>query len=101
MRTEHPKIALRLVFQQSGFTAGKAHSSAHIDPKLTVQVIRICFPRNGDGDVNAIDLNLMRRALIGLYNKTASMDVNKDDELNAIDLNLFRRMLIGLYAPTK
>ena len=56
---------------------------------------------NGDGDVNAIDLNLMRRALIGLYNKTASMDVNKDDELNAIDLNLFRRMLIGLYAPTK
>ena len=43
----------------------------------------------------------MRRALIGLYNKTASMDVNKDDELNAIDLNLFRRMLIGLYAPTK
>ncbi len=56
---------------------------------------------NGDGDVNAIDLNLMRRALIGLYNKTASMDINKDDNLNAVDLNLFRRMLIGLYAPTK
>ena len=56
---------------------------------------------NGDGSVNAIDLNLMRRAMVGLYHKTAGMDINKDDNLNSIDLNLFRRMLVGLYAPAK
>ena len=56
---------------------------------------------NGDGSVNAIDVNLMRRMLVGLYGKNYCMDINGDDNLNAIDVNLFRRMLVGLYTPEK
>ena len=55
---------------------------------------------NEDGEVNAIDLNLFRRMLVGLYGKKECMNINNDEDLNAIDLNLFRRMLVGLYAPT-
>ena len=56
---------------------------------------------NGDGIVNAIDLNLMRRAAVGLYDRNDSMDINADGGFNAIDIILFRRMLIGLYTPQK
>lgn len=56
---------------------------------------------SGDGIVNAIDLNLMRRAAVGLYGKNDSMDINADGGFNAVDIILFRRMLIGLYTPQK
>ncbi len=57
---------------------------------------------SGDGEVNAIDLNLMRRHLVGLYKaNTSVIDINADDNVNAIDLNLMRRMLVGLYKPEK
>lgn len=56
---------------------------------------------DGDGIVNAIDLNLMRRAAVGLYDRNDSMDINADGGFNAIDIILFRRMLIGLYTPQK
>ena len=56
---------------------------------------------NSDGNVNGIDLNLMRRMMIGLYPRNDSVDINYDDNMNSIDLNLMRRMMIGLYIPTK
>lgn len=56
---------------------------------------------NGDGSVNALDANLMRRMIVGLYDKNDCMDINKDGSLNALDANLFRRMVVGLYTPDK
>lgn len=57
---------------------------------------------NGDGSVNAIDVNLMRRMLVGLYStKTPGADIDADGRVNAIDVNLMRRMLVGLYKPNK
>lgn len=56
---------------------------------------------SGDGYVNAIDILLARRALVGLYDtnalQTAAADINGDGRVNAIDINLMRRMLVGLY----
>ncbi len=39
--------------------------------------------------------------MIGLYPRNDSVDINYDDNMNSIDLNLMRRMMIGLYIPTK
>ena len=69
------------------------------DVTLTSNYI-IIGDANEDGEVNAIDLNLFRRMLVGLYGKKDCMNINNDEDLNAIDLNLFRRMLVGLYTPT-
>ena len=56
---------------------------------------------SGDGYVNAIDILLARRALVGLYDtnalQTAAADINGDGRVNAIDINLMRSMLVGLY----
>ena len=56
---------------------------------------------SGDGRVNATDVNLMRRAMVGLYAMNGSMDINADARFNATDINLLRRMLVGLYTPQR
>lgn len=57
---------------------------------------------NGDGSVNSIDVNLLRRQIVGLYkNDTPAADINADGSINSIDANLMRRMIVGLYRPEK
>lgn len=57
---------------------------------------------NGDKRVNAIDVNLLRRQVVGLLrNDSPAVDVNADGSINAIDVNLMRRMIVGLYKPEK
>ncbi|MGN1082764.1 MAG: dockerin type I domain-containing protein, partial [Candidatus Avispirillum sp.] len=52
---------------------------------------------NGDGKINGIDLNYLKRALSGSYNINAAMDINGDGKVNGTDVNLFKRFLAGSY----
>lgn len=63
---------------------------------------------NGDGEVNAKDVTVLRRYLAGGYGLTIQedySDVNGDGEINAKDVTILRRFLAGgygieLYVPT-
>lgn len=60
---------------------------------------------NGDSAIDAIDLLLVRKNLLGLTSfgeaaKIAS-DVNRDGITDAIDLLLVRKHLLGLYSITQ
>ncbi len=55
---------------------------------------------NGDGDVNAMDVNLLRRYIVGGYDVTINLlaaDVNADGDINAQDVNNIRRHIAGGY----
>ena len=55
---------------------------------------------NGDGDVNALDVNLLRRYIVGGYDVTINLlaaDVNADGDINAQDVNNIRRHIAGGY----
>lgn len=56
---------------------------------------------NGDGDVNAIDLNLLRRMVEGIMLPKLAADINNDGRWDDDDVYLMRRMLQGLYSPTE
>lgn len=56
---------------------------------------------NGDGDVNAIDLNLLRRMVDGIMLPKLAADINNDGRWDDDDVYLMRRMLQGLYSPTE
>ena len=56
---------------------------------------------NGDGDVNAIDLNLLRRMVQGIMLPKLAADINNDGRWDDDDVYLMRRMLQGLYSPTE
>ncbi len=66
----------------------------------TVYYIVIYGDTNGDSDIDAIDLLLIRRKLIGLSQLDSSYlvaaDVNRDGLVDAIDLLLVRKSLLGL-----
>ncbi len=60
---------------------------------------------NGDSAIDAIDLLLIRKNLLGLTSpgeayKSAS-DINRDGAVDAIDLLLVRKQLLGLYSITQ
>ena len=52
---------------------------------------------NGDGKVNGIDINYMKRALSGTYDINIAMDVSGDGKVNGTDVNLLKRYLVGSY----
>ena len=56
---------------------------------------------NSDGDINSIDLNLLKRVVSGIMLPTLAADINYDGFWNEDDLELMRRMVIGLYSPTE
>ena len=55
---------------------------------------------NGDGRINAVDVNMCASALSGGASDS-SLDIDAGGNLNAIDLNLLCRMMTGTYTPTK
>ena len=54
---------------------------------------------NGDGAVNAMDTNLLKRVLAGVLtpdDKTiAYADINRDGQINGLDSNLLSRIVSG------
>ncbi len=60
---------------------------------------------NGDSVIDAIDLLLIRKNLLGLTTPSeafrAASDVNHDGAVDAIDLLLVRKQLLGLYSITQ
>jgi hypothetical protein len=56
---------------------------------------------NGDGRINAADLTMIRRNVLGLYPlgviSSKGADVNLDSLINAADLTMVRRNMLGMY----
>ena len=55
---------------------------------------------NEDGELNALDVNLLRRYIVGGYDVTIHLlaaDVNTDGEIDAQDVNNIRRYIAGGY----
>lgn len=56
---------------------------------------------NGDGNVNAVDLLMVRKVILGTYSVSGSSkiaaDVNKDGAINAVDLLMVRKQILGTY----
>lgn len=59
---------------------------------------------NGDGRVNAVDLTMMRRHIIGMYNLTPRQirigDVNHNGRIDELDLEIFVDIILER-SPTK
>ncbi len=57
---------------------------------------------NGDGIVNAVDYNLIQRAVVGIYGLEegseafTAADVNGDGMISAVDANLISRVIVGI-----
>lgn len=70
-----------------------------ISGKVTLEKILTKGDINGDGNINAIDANLMKRILAGNLTPTAKQenaaDLNGDGNINAIDASRLLMMLIG------
>ena len=70
--------------------------SGYLYPMLTDKVV-VLGDVNGDGEVNSVDINILKRYLtdssveIDEYNA----DINDDGALNAQDTNLLKRMVTG------
>ena len=62
-----------------------------------VVIDHIIGDANGDGNVNGIDINYMKRALSGTFEKNIAMDINGDGKVNGTDINLLKRYLVGSY----
>lgn len=56
---------------------------------------------NGDGNINAIDSNIMKKINAGAADEVAAADINKDGNINAIDASLMLKILLGSYIPEK
>ena len=60
---------------------------------------------NLDGQVNAVDSNLLRRCVGGAYtievgsDSFKAADINGDGQINSIDSNLLKRIVAGEYQP--
>jgi len=57
---------------------------------------------NTDGIVNSVDVNLIKRFLIGnsaLENADEHADINGDGNVTAVDANLLIRIVVGIYIP--
>lgn len=54
---------------------------------------------NGDGKVNAIDSNLMKKIILGGYSPTKAADINEDGKYNSADSNLIKKIIMGTYNP--
>ena len=54
---------------------------------------------NGDGRVNAVDANLVKRIITGELSPVGMTDINLDGRINAADANCLKRMLAGIYIP--
>ncbi len=56
---------------------------------------------NGDGRINAVDLTMMRRNILGTYAMAPvncnGADINNDDKINAVDLVMARRFILGTF----
>jgi hypothetical protein len=55
---------------------------------------------NGDGQLNVLDITLIRRYIAGGYDVTVDSDVadiNKDGNINVLDITLIRRHIAGGY----
>jgi hypothetical protein len=51
---------------------------------------------NGDGSVNALDLQLLANAILGLSPTSASYDLNGDGAVNVLDLQFLANVILGL-----
>lgn len=56
---------------------------------------------NGDGTLNAMDSNTMKRMVVGTMAAVTECDVNGDGEFNSIDSNFLARLLASVWTPTK
>lgn len=56
---------------------------------------------NGDGDINAIDYLLVKRAVLGTYTLTdaarIAADIQQDGTIDAVDYMLLKRYILGTY----
>ncbi|MBI4283376.1 MAG: immune inhibitor A, partial [Chloroflexi bacterium] len=63
----------------------------------SVQVVTVLpGDANGDEAVNALDLTVTERIIVGLDVATPGADANKDGSVNALDLTLIERIIVGL-----
>ena len=51
---------------------------------------------NGDGNVNALDIANVERAIAGLGSETAGADANQDGNINALDITKIEMIIAGL-----
>ncbi|MBR6676409.1 MAG: InlB B-repeat-containing protein [Clostridia bacterium] len=60
---------------------------------------------SGDGKVNSVDVNIMKRLVSGVVELTdkqlETADINKDGRVNALDTNSLGRIISGNYIPEK
>ena len=84
--------------------AGEADDTytVKLDEEFRISVIYtdntlIIGDANSDGKVNGIDVNYMKRALAGTFEKNIAMDINGDGKVNGSDINLLKRYLVGSY----
>ncbi len=56
---------------------------------------------NGDGSLNSMDTNTMKRMVVGNLESVPEGDTNGDGKVQSIDANLLARMVGGSWFPTK
>jgi hypothetical protein len=92
-------------FNGQAVTEGKLRTGwilTYFDGKTTTSYSLVLFGDvNGDSAVNAVDLLMVRKHLLGTYTLQEEYlragDVNRDGTVNAVDLLMVRKHLLGTY----
>lgn len=91
------------VSEDSVIESGMTVSIVYNDDIIVSYKVAVTADINGDGAVNAVDSNLLKRIIAGTLtydDMTATMfaaDVNDDGTVNAVDSNLLKRVIAGTY----
>ena len=69
---------------------------------ISDDIVVIIGDVSGDGRINAADLTMISRSVMGIFTLTnyphQGADINRDNRINAVDLTLVKRNILGIYS---
>jgi hypothetical protein len=82
-------------FAVKAFNTSGTESAYSNEVSKTIAATITC-DLNGDGGVNAIDLQRMVNIILGLASSSSSYDLNSDSRVDVLDLQILNNVILGL-----
>jgi predicted phage tail protein len=83
-------------FAVKAFNTSGAESAYSNEVSTTIAGSSITCDLNGDGGINAIDLQRMVNIILGIASSSSSYDLNTDGKVDVLDLQILNNVVLGL-----